>query len=220
MKRPYRDVLLVLASLVLATAAIVPFASRAQNMPKETPSATSRKSEQWIHVRVEDKNSKNETVRVNVPVEMAVKVLPAINKNQLHNGKITIDNAHLNDVDIRTVLDAVRTSNDGEYVTVQSHEENVRVAKSNGYLYVHVTDGSHHRAMKDRDGKDVSKAECKVEIKVPMKVVDALFSAGKDELDIVAALRVLSASGDTELVSVKDADSTVHVWIDSKSIAD
>ncbi|MGB2665955.1 MAG: hypothetical protein WAK48_18270, partial [Candidatus Acidiferrum sp.] len=64
-------------------------------------------------------------------------------------------------------------------------------------------------------GKDT-----KVEVKVPMKVVDALFSAGKDELDVVAALRVLSSNGDTELVSVKDDQETVHVWIDSKSVSD
>ena len=53
-----------------------------------------------------------------------------------------------------------------------------------------------------------------------MKVVDALLSAGKDELDIVAALRALAATGDTELVSVKDAENTVRVWIDSKNITD
>ncbi len=59
-----------------------------------------------------------------------------------------------------------------------------------------------------------------VEIKVPMKVVDALFSAGKDELDLVAALHALSAQGDTELVSVKDQDNTVRIWLDSKNVAD
>jgi hypothetical protein len=53
-----------------------------------------------------------------------------------------------------------------------------------------------------------------------MKVVDALFSAGKDELDIVAALRALSAHGDTELVSVKSDDNTVRVWLDSKNVSD
>jgi hypothetical protein len=155
---------------------------------------------------------------------MAVKVLPAINKEQLHNGKVRIDDAHLNDVDLAALLDAVRTSKDGEYVTVQSHENDVRVAKNNGYLYINVTDKSpkHKAVAKDKDGKEVAKlsAESKVEIKVPMKVVDALFSAGKNELDLVAALRALSASGDTELVRVKDADSTVHIWIDSKNIAD
>jgi len=53
-----------------------------------------------------------------------------------------------------------------------------------------------------------------------MKVVDALFSAGKDELDVVATLHALSANGDTELVSVKDEENTVRIWIDSKNIPD
>ena len=87
-------------------------------------------------------------MRVNVPVELAVKVLPAINKEQLHNGKVHIDDAHLEDVDLRAMLDAIRTSKDGEYVTVQSHENDVRVAKNNGYLYIDVTDKSpKHKAV-------------------------------------------------------------------------
>ena len=58
-------------------------------------------------------------------------------------------------------------------------------------------------------------------MKIPMKVVDALFSAGKDELDVVAALRALSAhGGDTELVSVKSDENTVRVWLDSKNLSD
>lgn len=224
MNHLYRGVLIVTGLLGLAMALLVAPASRAQNSPKESPSSNSAKTEQWIHVRVENKDDKNEIVRVNVPIDMAVKVLPAINKNQLHNGKITLDNAHMNDVDLRTLLDAVRSAKDGEYVTVQGHGDNVRVAKNNGYLYIHVSENSsHHKAAaKDKEGKDLANAgmESKVEIKVPMKVVDALFSAGDHELDLVAALRALSAHGDTELVSVKDAESTVHVWIDSKNISD
>jgi hypothetical protein len=53
-----------------------------------------------------------------------------------------------------------------------------------------------------------------------MKVVDALFSADKDELDLVAALHALSYQGDTELVSVRDAENTVRVWLDSKNVTD
>ncbi len=188
-------------SLLLSACVFFPASSLAQ---------TSSKSDQWIHVRVESKDDKGETVRVNVPVEMAAKVLPAINHENLQGGKVRIDHAHLNDVDLRAILDAVRSSKDGEYVTVQSNEEDVRVAKSAGYLYIHVKSGKHSES-----GKDT-----KVEIKVPMKVVDALFSAGKDELDVVAALRALSSNGDTELVSVKDDQETVHVWIDSKNVSD
>lgn len=201
------------------TAAAILFVCGA--VPVATIAQTAAKTDQWIHVRVESKQDKGETVRVNVPVDMAMKVLPAIKQDRLRDGKVRIDNAHLNDVDLRALLDAVRTAKDGEYVTIQSNENDVRVAKSAGYLYVHVTDREHGgKGGKEGAGKPGSTKESKVEIKVPMKVVDALFSAGKDELDIVAALRALSATGDTELVSVKDEENTVRVWIDSKNVSD
>jgi len=175
-------------------------------------------------VRVESKENQGETVRVNVPVDMAAKVLPAIHQENLHDGKVRLDSGNFNDVDLRAILEAVRTSRDGEYVTVQSRENNVRVAKSGGYLLVHVTDKCEAKKTAAKDGKEGAKSaapqETKVEVKVPMKVVDALLSAGKDELDIVAALKALAAHGDTELVTVKDPESTVRVWVDSKNVAD
>ena len=201
------------ATLAFAAFGLLPSAVQAQN---------SAKPDQWIHVRVENKDQGGETVRVNVPIDMAVKVLPAIKHNQLHDGKVRLDCAHLDDVDLRTMLDAIRTSKDGEYVTVQSDENDVRVAKNAGYLYIHVTEKKHSGHSKNAGGKETAAAnparESKVEVKVPMKVVDALFSSGTEELDIVAALRALSTNGDTELVSVKDSENTVRVWIDSKNV--
>lgn len=216
MNRISRGVFEFAATLTFAAVFLAPV-SLAQSIAGTSSSA----KEQWIHVRVESTEDKGETVRVNVPVEMAEKVLPAINKDKLHNGKVHFDSAHLDDVDLRTLLDAVRSSKDGEYVTVQSKENDVRVAKSNGYLYVYVTEKSAaKKATKGEAAKPNSARESKVQVKVPVKVVDALFSAGKDELDVVAALRALSANGDTELVNVKDSENTVHIWIDSKNVAD
>jgi hypothetical protein len=165
--------------------------------------------DRWLHVRVINSDNKGETVRVNIPLELAENVLPTINKNHLHNGKITIDQAHLNDVDVHALLNAIRTAKDGEYVTVQGTDQDVRVAKEGGRLLVHV---------KDNKGSKSNKSS--VDIKIPMHVIDALFSAGKDELDIVAGLHALALMGDTELVSVKSDDSTVRVWMDSKNSSD
>jgi len=175
--------------------------------PSSTPSTTSAKQDRWLHVRVISSDAKGETVRVNVPLELAEKILPAINHDRLHGGKVKIDCAHVNDVDLRVMVDAIRSAKDGEYVTVQGTENDVRVAKQDNHLIVHVLD------------KGKSKRS-QVEIKVPMKVIDALFSAGKDELDLVAALHALSGTGDTELVSVKGDDNTVRVWLDSKNVTD
>ena len=172
-----------------------------------TVSSNVSSHDRWLHVRVSNPGSKEETVRVNVPLELAEKVLPTINKDRLHSGKVRFDDIDCHGVDLRALLDAVRTSKDGEFVTVQNKESDVRVAKQNGMLFVHVID-------KNRGKKS------QVEVKVPMRVVDALFSAGKDELDLVAALHALSSQGDTELVSVKDDENTVRVWLDSKNVTD
>jgi hypothetical protein len=199
------------AALITAAALILsPLGALAQSTAApatSSQSTTSVSKDRWLHVRVISSDAKGETVKVNVPLELAEKVLPSINKDRLHAGKVKIDNAHMDDVDLRALVEAIRTTKDGEFVTVQSNERDVRVAKQANHLIIHVLD------------KENSK-KSEVEVKVPMKVVDALFSAGKDELDLVAALHALSGQGDTELVSVKDHENTVRVWLDSKNVTD
>jgi hypothetical protein len=215
------------ATLLLAPLAALAPASSAQEVT--VTSSSSSTSDRWLHVRVIDSGHKGDTVRVNVPLEMAEKVLPAINKDRLRNGKVQINGSEMDGVDLKALLEAVRSSKDGEYVTVQSNDNDVRVAKQAGYMVVHVTEKGFKSSKTDKDQDKSEKADksdrsferSRVDVKVPMKVVEALLSAGKDELDVLAALRALSAhGGDTELVSVKSDDSTVRVWLDSKSVSD
>ena len=210
-----RHFLKYLRSFSIAAAAVLlftPFAASAQ---------TTSSNDKWLHVRVVSSDNKGETVRVNIPLELAEKVLPAINKDRLHNGKVTINHSDMEGVDCRALLAALKDTKDGEFVTVQSHDSDVQVAKQGGYMLVHVTEKRWHEAKDAKDSKEAKMTEkSRVEVKVPMKVVEALFSAGKDELDVLAALRALSAHGDTELVSVKDGEQTVRVWLDSKNVAD
>jgi hypothetical protein len=164
-------------------------------------------SDRWLHVRVESTDSRGEMVRVNVPLSLAEKVLPAINHDRLHNGKVSFD-GRMDGVDMRALLQAVRDAQDGEFVTVQSRDNDVRVAKQNGNLVVYVQE------------KKTSK-QGRVEVRVPMSVVNALLSTtGGNELDLVAGIRALAAHGDAELVSVKDNRNTVRVWVDSKNTSE
>lgn len=183
--------------VVLAAAAVLAPTARAQATP----------TDKWLHVRVDNAEAKGEMVRVNLPLDFAEKVLPTINHGNLHYGKVRIGHAEMNEVDLRALLDAVRTAKDGEFVTVQSNENDVRVEKKGGYLLAHVLDKQHQPPKH-------------VEVRVPMTVVDALLSTGTQELDLVAAIRALAAHGDTELVSIDDGKSKVRVWVDSKNISD
>jgi hypothetical protein len=176
--------------------------------PAQTSSAqssTSTHGERWLHVRVISANAKGETVRVNVPLELAEKVLPAIDHDRLHNGKVRVGCMDCDGVDVRTIFEAVRSSKDGEFVTVQSNDADISVMKKEGMLFVHV-----HEKNKPKHSQ--------VEVKVPMKVVEALLSGSKDELDITAGLHALASQGDVELVSVKDDENTIRVWLDSKNV--
>jgi hypothetical protein len=171
-------------------------------MVATAPAAMAGPAERYLHVKVEDA-SKGESVNVNVPLSMAEKILPTINKGELHNGHVKIGHTDMDDVDIRALLDAVRTAPDNEFVTAEEKDQDVRVAKLNGNLVVHIRDGN--------------KGGQKVDVTVPMKVVDALLSTTKDnELDVSAAIKALSDAGDSLLVTVEDASQHVRIWVDSK----
>lgn len=163
-------------------------------------------AERYLHVKVDGSRTGEESVRVNVPLSLAEKVLPAINHERLQGGKIRLDQGEIENVDVRKVLEAVRDTRDGEFVTVDKGDDNIRVAKSKGFLLVKVREGNGSRS--------------RVDVKVPMTVVDALLSGEQGTLDVGAALRALGQHGDEVLITVDDEHSSVRVWIDSKNEAE
>jgi hypothetical protein len=163
-------------------------------------------AEKYLHVNVQDP-ANGGSVNVNVALSMAEKILPAINSHDLHDGRVSIHSAEMNGVDVRALLDAVRTAPDNEFVTIQDRDSDVRVAKAKGDIIVHVVDKKNR--------------EQQVDVTVPLKVVDALFSTAKnDELDVAAALRALSDAGDVLLVTVQGSSEKVRVWVDSRNTQD
>ncbi len=165
------------------------------------PAATSG---HWLHVAVDEKGEDGSVVRVNVPLEMVTKILPLVNHENLSGGKVKVNMGAegMSAADIRAILAAVRSSADGEYVTVDGPKEKVRVAKRGGFLLVQVT-----------EGKETPKT---VDVKVPLSVVDALLAGAQgDELNVAAALEALAQSGSGDIVTVNDDDSHVRIWIDS-----
>src|SRR5215469_10287826 len=133
----------LLSSMALALLPVPTSAQGTTPPAKPAPSATSEtadKGERWLHVRVISTDGGGETVRINVPLELAEKVLPAVNHDRLHHGKLRIDSSDVNDVDLHAVMDAVRTAKPGEYVTVQCDANDVRVAKEGNHLIIHALD--------------------------------------------------------------------------------
>lgn len=116
---------------------------------------------------------------------------------------LKISQPRIHEVDLHALLEAVRTLDDGEFLTVESKKENVRMVKEGGYLRVKVD---------NRQGKGE-----KVDVKIPFPVVEALLSGEADELNLLAAIQTLGTLGDEVLVTVESPEENVRVWVDSKS---
>ncbi len=164
--------------------------------------AVAASATRYIHVRVTNPST-HEVVRVNVPLQLAEKVIPAINHGQLRNGKVHIDHFTADDIDVRAILDALKTAPEGEFVTVQDNGNDVRVAKQDGQVVVHVI---------DKNSKE------NVDVNVPWEVVQALISdTTENQLNVEAAIKALENVADTTLVRVSSHDDNVRVWIDSRN---
>ena len=158
--------------------------------------------ERYLHIKVNNPKTE-ELVRVNVPLSLAEKVIPAINHGNLQNGKVHVGHFEANDVDVRAILEAVKSAPEGEFVSVQKPGEEVRVAKEHGQLVAHV---------KDKGGKE------RVDVTIPWEVAQALISETTDnQLNISAAIKALQNIGDMTLVTVSGDEESVRIWIDSNN---
>ncbi|MBV9340151.1 MAG: hypothetical protein JO159_04585 [Acidobacteria bacterium] len=154
----------------------------------------------YLHVSVSNPTT-HELVRVNVPLMMAEKIIPAINQGELREGKVRVS-ASVKDLNVRAILDAVKSAPEGEFVTVENTSDHVRVAKEHGQMVVHVL---------DKGGKE------NVDVTIPWNVVEALISDTSDnQLNVEAGIKALESIGDTTLVRVS-GDENVRIWVDSQN---
>jgi hypothetical protein len=157
--------------------------------------------ERWFHVRVSETGADPTEVAVNLPlslIEAALKALP----EQVHR-EIDLE---LNEVDfeledLRQFWQDVRGLEDATFVTVESPDETVEIAKEGELLVARTTERSEGGA--------------KVDVRFPFAVLDALFQGTEEhEVDLVGAARALAEYGDGDIVTVDDGETKVRVWVD------
>ena len=157
--------------------------------------------ERWFHVRVTETGVDPTNVAVNMPlslIEAALKLVP----EEVHKEM----DLELNEVDfdlddLRQFWKDVKDVDDATFVTVESADETVKVAKEGDLLVARTTE-------RTADG-------AQVDVRFPFAVLDALFQGtGEHELDLVGAARALAQYGDGDIVTVNDGNSQVRVWVD------
>ena len=159
--------------------------------------AASATSDLWLHVRVTEEGGAK--VRVNLPITLLEKAVDMVPDEHISHHGLHFDEHHMSPAELRELWQELKNSPDMTFVTVEEHDEKVRVWKEGGYLYV---------TCSEDDGEVV-------DVKVPFAVVDALLSGDADELNFQAAVEALAAEGAGELVTVTSDDEEVRVWIDN-----
>jgi len=188
----------MIRSLLLA-AVLLPFAAQAASS-----------SDRWLHVSIDGTDEDPERVRINVPLKLVHSLEPLWESHDISDDLITINGKQLTRQEIAAMLKAVREADEGEYISVIDDDEHVRVAKEKNRILVHVIE-------KEKKGK-----ENRVEIRIPIAVVEALLSGddGDKQLNLVAALEELGRHNSGELVAVDDEGERVRIWVDGKNESD
>jgi hypothetical protein len=165
-------------------------------------------AQRWIHLRVETARGASGNVSINVPIEMAAAVLPAIPSDQQHHGKFSLQ-ASVNGMDLRAMLAAVGKAPDNVFVTYERRDKQVSVAKSGENLLIKIVEKP---SAEEHLGKSIA-------VKVPIPVVRAMLVKNSDQVDISAGIPALVREGDVD-VTVNSAKENVRVWTDTSTTPD
>lgn len=159
-------------------------------------------SQQWVHVHIENP-ANEERVRLNIPITLVESMMPLIEEKGMEKGVVRLHEKDLTVKDLRDMWKQIRQQGDSEFVSIQNRDTNIRVFTKGGYLYVQPQDSSKKN----------------VDIRLPLAVVDAMLSGQGEELNLKAAVKALKDSGVKDIITVKDEEKTVRVWIDESNQA-
>ncbi len=219
-----RTALAVMTAFAASGAAIGLHAAQAQD------------AQPWIHLEMTGGQA---NMNLNLPlaaIEAALALAPEAivdSEGQLQLG----GQREIPVVAIREVWNQMRGAGDIEFANIQDGRQSIRVAREGDTILVNVTgtddedarhegdadeddaehgrdDADHDEAGHRRAGRDRHhRAIGEVQIRVPVRVVDALLSGAGETLDVRAAIQEL-ASLRGEMVQVVQPDARIRVWID------
>ena len=159
--------------------------------------------ERWFHVHVTEGGSNAANVTVNLPltlIETALKLVPTEVQEEM---RVEFSEAGIDLADLREFWREMHSIEDATFVTVESNDATVRVAKEGDFLVAKTTERSDGGAQ--------------VDVRFPFAVLEALFSEDENTIDLAGAIRALAEYTDGDIVTVTDGDTKVRVWVDGQN---
>jgi len=135
-------------------------------------------------------------------IESAVKLIPEeVSRELSRELEIELDEVGFSGDELRELWRAVRAGDDATYVTVRDDDHNFDVRKSGDFLVVDSDESS----------------DTQIDVRFPLPVIDSLLSGPDGRLDFSAAIRTLAEYDEGNVVTVRDDETTVRVWVDSSN---
>ena len=163
------------------------------------PAAFAGDDGRWINVHVTE-NSSNTNVEVHLPLNLVLTVLRNVDVENFHGGHVDLELDEDMDINFPEIMAAIKDAPDGKFVTVTSDEADVNVHKQGGTLFVDVNQKEDEMA--------------KVQVTVPVELMDALTFGEENTLDVAALLESFDKLPNGELVRVTSNEANVRVWIE------
>jgi hypothetical protein len=154
----------------------------------------------WLHLEVNESTSDPTLVKVNLPLSMVDVALSVIKDDEFKSGKLKLDTHDISVPDMRRLWTELKNSGNAEFVTVQKKDESVRIARQGDFVIVRVSESKQKNS--------------KVDLKIPLNVVDALLSGSGDELNLKAAIEAMQQKHFGEILTVNEDHTQVRLWID------
>ena len=162
------------------------------------PVIAQQKKDPWLHVEVRESKEDPEIIKVNLPFSMVDVALKIAKDKKLNDGRLKLDSTELSVPDLKNMWNEFKKAGNADFVSVEKKNETVKISREGNYLLIKVSENKQQ----------------KVDLRVPVEVVDALLAVPGNELDIKGALVAMQQKGSSEILTVNDNNTKVRIWVD------
>ena len=151
----------------------------------------------WLHLRIEEAGT-GETVKVNLPLSVVETLLPLVQEKHLTESRARLQEKGFTVSELRAMWKTLRAEGDVMLAEMQSSGTDFQVFIEDDSLHVRSKEGAKEN----------------IDIRIPAPVLDALLSGQGEEINLLAAVQALQQMGTQEIVSIRDGNKTIRVWVD------
>ncbi len=141
-------------------------------------------------------------IDVTVPQAMVEKDLPVINHGNLHQGKLAFGQGKINGMDFSGILAAMRNAPPGQFITIDSGPRHLQIGRDGENLVIKATGGTA--------------GQQEMNISVPFAILQALFSLGKGQLDLMSAAKSFFELNQPVKMTLSNGQANVQISVETQ----